>query len=86
MTRKENAIPNGRKPDAGPDPDVAHVVTGPVGSAHLTDPAASGDIEGDVYELPGADRPTEIPAADPPRQADRESRVPSDGPGDADPT
>jgi hypothetical protein len=56
-------MPDDRKPTSEPVPDVTDVVTGPVGSAHLKDPATSGDIGADVYELPGAERPTEIPDA-----------------------
>jgi hypothetical protein len=37
--------------------DAAAVVTGPVGSARLKDPATSGDIGADVHELPTVEAP-----------------------------
>lgn len=80
--KREDPMPDDRKRTPEPGPDATAVVTGPVGSAHLKDPASSRDIGADVYELPGAERPTEIPAADPPRQADR-SQDPPDRPEDA---
>ena len=81
MTVEEDPMPDDRGRTPEPGPDATDVVTGPVGSARLKDPA-SGDIGADVYELPGAERPTEVPAADPSPKVDRQSRVPSDRPED----
>jgi hypothetical protein len=77
-------MPDDRKPTHGSRPDATDIVTGPVGSAHLKDPATSGDIGGDVYELPGAEPPTDVPAGDPPPlPADREPQDPTDRPAGA---
>jgi hypothetical protein len=46
-----------RKATDEPRTDAADVVTGPVGSASLKDPATSGDIGADVHELPGVEAP-----------------------------
>ncbi len=47
---------NATDPGAGkPDPDASDVVTGPVGSASLRDPATSGPEGADLSQLPEVD-------------------------------
>ena len=76
-------MPADRTPTPEPDPDVADVVTGPVGSAHLKDPTTSRATSGDVYELPGADPPTDVPAGDPSPRSEGQSQEPPDRPANA---
>lgn len=44
--------------DPSPGPDASDVVTGPVGSASLRDPASSGPQGADLDQLPTIDPPS----------------------------